>query len=242
MAILEPSSVLRRSPLNRRHLQSHGLFKKIGENLLVEHYANEDGSFEEYEQAQVLAICDLCTLPRIGFKGAGALAWLKSQNIALPELPNTAVQQNNAGLATKLSEQEVLILSDIFALNQDVNNLSTKADIEHQDCDQKTYVLPRGDSHCWLAVTGMKAAEMFSKICAVDLRGHKFSVGSVAQTSVAKTNAVVIRNDLGSIPCFYILSDISGTEFLWDCLLDAMAEYKGYPVGINALHRLITEK
>ena len=47
MAILEPSSVLRRSPLNRRHLQSHGLFKKIGENLLVEHYGNEDGIFEE---------------------------------------------------------------------------------------------------------------------------------------------------------------------------------------------------
>ena len=68
MAILEPSSVLRRSPLNRRHLQSHGLFKKIGENLLVEHYGNEDGIFEEYKQAQVLAICDLCTLPRIGLK------------------------------------------------------------------------------------------------------------------------------------------------------------------------------
>jgi len=242
MAILEPSFVLRRSPLNRRHLQSHGLFKKIGENLLVEHYGDDDRIAEEYKQAQVLSICDLCTLPRIGFKGAGALAWLKSQNITLPELPNTTTQQNNGGLAAKLSEQEVLILSDIFALSQDVNNLSTAADIEHQDCDQKTYVLPRGDSHCWLAVTGIEAAEMFSKICAIDLRTHKFSIGSVAQTSVAKTNAVVIRHDLGSIPCFYILSDISGTEFLWDCLLDAMVEYKGYPVGVNALQSLITEK
>ena len=242
MVILEPSSALRRSPLNRRHHQNYGLFKSLGENLLVEHYGNDEGIAEEYKQAQVLSICDLCTLPRIGFKGAGAIAWLKSQNITLPELPNTATRQNSGGLAAKLSEQEVLILSDIFALSQDVNNLSTAADIEHQDCDQKTYVLPRGDSHCWLAVTGIKAAEMFSKICAVDLRAHKFSVGSVAQTSVAKTNAVVIRNDLGSIPCFYILSDISGTEFLWDCLLDAMVEYNGYPVGINALHRLITEK
>jgi sarcosine oxidase subunit gamma len=83
---------------------------------------------------------------------------------------------------------------------------------------------------------------MFSKICGVDLRTHKFTSGDIAQTSVAKTNAVVIRHDLGSTPVFYILSDISGVEFLWDCLLDAMTEYNGYPVGVSALQRLINER
>jgi sarcosine oxidase subunit gamma len=82
---------------------------------------------------------------------------------------------------------------------------------------------------------------MFSKICGVDLRTHKFSHSHIAQTSVAKTNAVVIRNDLGSTPVFYVLSDISGVEFLWDCLLDAMQEYGGYAVGVSALQRLTKE-
>jgi sarcosine oxidase subunit gamma len=51
----------------------------------------------------------------------------------------------------------------------------------------------------------------------------------------------VIRNDLGSTPVFYVLSDISGVEFLWDCLLDAMQEYGGYAVGVSALQRLTKE-
>ena len=79
---------------------------------------------------------------------------------------------------------------------------------------------------------------MFSKICAVDLRSHKFANGEIAQTSVAKANSSVIRNDLGSTHCFYILTDVSSAEFLWDCLLDAMAEYDGRPVGVAALRAL----
>ncbi len=79
---------------------------------------------------------------------------------------------------------------------------------------------------------------MFSKICGVDLRAHKFANGEVAQTSVAKANSIVIRHDLGSTHCFYILTDVSTAEFLWDCLLDAMAEYRGKPVGVAALRAL----
>ena len=239
MATLDPTSVKRRSPLNQRHVTSHALFKEFGGNLLVGHYGDIKSIQEEYSQSQMLAICDLSTLPRLGFKGPGAPSWLETQKLKLPTLPNTAKCQHTGSLVAKLSDQEVLILSDIFALSNDVVTLSHKAEIDHQNYDKQTYILPRGDSHCWLAVTGTQASEMFSKICGIDLRSHKFAHGDIAQTSVAKTNAVVIRNDLGSTPGFYILSDISGVEFLWDCLLDAMQEYGGCPVGVSALQRLI---
>jgi|TARA_B110000438_G_C15685441_1_gene594317 sarcosine oxidase subunit gamma len=239
MATLDPTSVKRRSPLKQRHITNHALFKEFGGNLLVGHYGNNESIQEEHSQAQILAICDLSTLPRIGFKGPGAPSWLETQKLKIPTLPNTAECQHAGSLVAKLSDQEVLILSDIFALSNDVATLSDKAEIDHHNYDKQTYILPRGDSHCWLAVTGTKASEMFSKICGVDLRTHKFAQGEIAQTSIAKTNAVVIRNDLGGTPGFYILSDISGVEFLWDCLLDAMHEYGGYPIGFSALQRLI---
>jgi sarcosine oxidase subunit gamma len=79
---------------------------------------------------------------------------------------------------------------------------------------------------------------MFSKICGVDLRTHKFAQGQIAQTSVAKINAVVVRHDLGTTPCFYIFSDIASTEFLWDCLLDAMEEHQGVAIGVAAIRSL----
>ena len=80
---------------------------------------------------------------------------------------------------------------------------------------------------------------MFSKVCGVDLRPHKFGLGHIAQTAVAKTNAIVIRQDLGQTLSYFILCDISATEFMWDCLLDAMQEYAGSPVGIRALEQLV---
>ena len=76
---------------------------------------------------------------------------------------------------------------------------------------------------------------MFSKVCAVDLRIDKFSQGAVAQTSLARVNAIIVRQDLGATPCFYILSDVSSAEFLWTSLLDAMLEFKGKVVGTAAL-------
>ena len=48
------------------------------------------------------------------------------------------------------------------------------------------YPVPRADSHCWFALSGLHAAEMFAKICGVDLRAHRFAEGAIAQTSVAR--------------------------------------------------------
>ena len=241
MAAGDPTKIARRSPLLHGHRVNNASFSAIGGSCLVESYSCKAGIKNEITQSQSLAICDLTTLPRTGFKGSGALAWLHDQGFDLPVRPNLAIPRPNGSLIAKLSDQEVLILSDIFSLSTDVINLDNKSLEDHSELSRRTYVLPRGDSHCWLAVIGSKASEMFSKICAVDLRTHKFSSGSIAQTSLAKVNSIIIRNDLGNTPCFYILSDISSTEFLWDCILDAMQEYQGTPVGVLALQSHVNE-
>ena len=241
MAAGDPTKIARRSPLLHGHRVNNASFSAIGGSCLVESYSCKAGIKNEITQSQSLAICDLTTLPRTGFKGSGALAWLHDQGFDLPVRPNLAIPRPNGCLIAKLSDQEALILSDIFSLSTDVIDLNNKSLECHSEVSRRTYVLPRGDSHCWLAVTGSKASEMFSKICAVDLRTHKFSSGSISQTSLAKVNSIIIRNDLGNTPCFYVLSDISSTEFLWDCILDAMQEYQGTPVGVLALQSHVNE-
>ncbi|MFT4652073.1 MAG: sarcosine oxidase subunit gamma [Porticoccaceae bacterium] len=240
MATLDPTMGMRRSQLYRRHINNNALFKKTGSNFVVSHYNNGSDQRTELEQARSMAICDLSTLPRAGFKGAGAPSWAENQGIKLPDSANTSIVQPEGCLVAKLSDQELLILSDIFANSHQLTALGEQSTRDHLENDTQTYLLPRGDSHCWLAVTGNQAAEMFSKVCGVDLRPHKFALGNIAQTSVAKISAVVIRQDLGETLSYYILCDISATEFLWDCLLDAMQEYAGSPVGIGALEALIS--
>ena len=72
----------------------------------------------------------------------------------------------------------------------------------------------------------------------MDLREEKFARGDVAQTSLARVDAVMIRHQLGNTPCFHILSDSSSAEFLWTSLLDAALEFDGGPVGMAALRGL----
>ncbi|MFT5360878.1 MAG: sarcosine oxidase subunit gamma, partial [Porticoccaceae bacterium] len=164
-----------------------------------------------------------------------ATTWATSQGVKIPERPNLALLQKDQGLVVRLSYHELLILSNTDPLSTQIERLDSMA------VGPQTYTLPRADSHCWLAVTGSQAAEMFSKVCGVDLRPHKFANNAVAQTSVAKASAIVVRHDLGTTHCFYVLTDVSAAEFLWDCLIDAMLEYDGGPVGVASMRELAAE-
>jgi sarcosine oxidase subunit gamma len=240
---IAPAHGNRRSPLYRRHVDLQAKFEQVGDAVLVSHYVKPG---IEVLLAANLGLVDLSTMPRTGFKGAGAPAWAASQRVKLPKLPNTAVTQKDGSVVAKLSHQELLIVSNIMGSATSIDRLNrehlNREHLSKQTLAPQTYSLPRADSHSWLAVTGNAAAEMFSKICGVDLRVHKFAHNQVAQTSVAKINGVILRHDLATTPCFYILSDITSTEFLWDSLLDAMEEYRGAAVGVAAMRSLAANK
>jgi len=66
---------------------------------------------------------------------------------------------------------------------------------------------------------------MFAKICGVDLSEGAFSVTSIAQTSVARTNAIVVRQDKNGEEVFLLLSDLASSQYLWDAISDASSEF-----------------
>jgi sarcosine oxidase subunit gamma len=70
-----------------------------------------------------------------------------------------------------------------------------------------------------------------AKLCGMDLRPKRFPAGSIAQTSVARLNAIVIAQAGG----FYLLADSAAAEYFWACLTDAMAEFGGSTIGAACL-------
>ncbi len=76
---------------------------------------------------------------------------------------------------------------------------------------------------------------MFAKLCGVDLRPAKFASGRIAQTSIARLNGIVIRDDKGELPAYHLLVDSASAGYLWGCLRDAMTEFGGTPIGLRAL-------
>lgn len=232
---IAPTHYLCRSQLYRHHLSARARFEEVASSAVVAEYADTDA---EVNQATHLALADLSTLPRVGFKGAGAPAWLEQQGAQLPNSPNQAARQKGGSLIARLSINELLILSDLIA---DSTLTAVLQDRWSLESTTRVYSLPRSDSHCWFALTGNHATTTLAKVCGVDMRTHKFAECEIAQTSLARVDAIILRNDLTTTPCFFILSDVSSTEYLWDALLDAMVEFHGSPVGIAALRTLQAE-
>ena len=188
-----------------------------------------------------MALCDLSFLQRIGFKGKGTNQWLLKQHIRTPENINSAEILNNGCLIAKLGAHDVLILDRLE------NKTNIKSILERQwqeDYAQDNHtcgnIMPRQDSHACFCVSGVNAPEMFSTLCAIDLRTNKFKNLMIAQTSVARISAIIIRSDIGNTPCYYILVENVSAEYCWDCIQDAMQEHSGQLIGLSCLINLIT--
>jgi sarcosine oxidase subunit gamma len=73
---------------------------------------------------------------------------------------------------------------------------------------------------------GAQKADAMAKVCGVDLRPEVFSEGMVAQTQVARVNAIVAHHHLdtdGSV--FSLLCDSAAANYFQEVLLDAIREY-----------------
>ena len=97
------------------------------------------------------------------------------------------------------------------------------------------FPVPRRDGTFWFAATGSEAPAMFAKLCGVDLRPGRFDNRTVAQTLVARINAIVIRDDINDILSYHVLGDVPSAGSMWSYITDAMIEFDGCLVGTDAL-------
>ena len=230
MSTIPPRTDLPRRSFVHRKLLSHGArFGEINGGLMALQY----GDLDESAAASRLGLADLCLLPRTGFKGGKVIPALEAQGVELT-VPNQAIRQADGAIAAVLAMSEVLILGPLSGDAGKIRVLESGWSLEHTD---GCYLAPRQDSHFWFALTGDHASATMAKLCGVDLRLDRFADLSIAQTSVARSNCVVIRGDLGELPAFHLLGDSASASYIWDCLLDAMAEFGGRPVGLAALQR-----
>lgn len=231
-----PTAYLRRSFLYRKLVAAGANFGEVGGAAVARDFGDPEG---EAATARRLGLADISVLPHTGFKGAGVVDWLRGQGVEVSEEPNWAPRQEGGGLAVRQAVAEVMILGDLSGAGGWPERLKAAWWAEPVPPESpRGFPMPRDETHAWLAVTGAQAAAMFAKICGVDLRPHAFPQGRVAQTSVARLNGVIVRDDRGEVPFYHLLADCAAAEYLWDCLLDAMAEFDGRPVGLDALRGL----
>jgi sarcosine oxidase, subunit gamma len=225
---IDPLSLLRRTPLRRVLEKAGATWSDAGASAVAASVASR-------AEIAKLAIADLSPLPRLGFKGRGTIEAMKKRGVTVEAEPNKAFRQPDGGLCLVLAPGEVILLSNLAGYGAAFETMHSTWRLEDEE---RTYPLLRNDSHAWLVMTGEKAPQLFAKICAVDLRPHKFSDLSIAQTSVAKMSAIVTRADIGGKLAYHVLADSAAAVYFLDCLLDAGLEFGGGLTGIDAIRAL----
>lgn len=221
-----PLEFTRRTPL-RRLLEDKGLgWRTIGETAVAE------AGRPEGEAGKKLTLSDLSPLPRLGFKGRGTLEAMKKRGIDLEPVPNRAYRQPDGSLCLVLGAGEVLLLSNMRGEGERLGELLNSWRIEDEE---RTYPLLRRDSHAWFHVEGAAAARMFAKLCGVDLRPERFVNLSIAQTSLAKLSAIIVRDDRPDTPAYHVLADSAAALYVFECLLDAASEFGARVAGIESV-------
>lgn len=222
-----PKVALRRSVHYRDLLSAGARFRPLGDGMVAENY----GGADEASVARRLGLADLSPLPRFGFKGPGMAEWLAAKGAPLGTESNRAYPVTGGTLAARLAPGEVLLLGSLDGSGAAVAALEQAWTYDVSG----VWPVPRRDASFWFAVTGEHSPAMFAKICGVDLRPKSFADHAIAQTSVARTNCIVIRNDFSGTLGYYLLGDSASAGFMWTSVLDAMTEFGGAPVGLDAL-------
>ena len=234
---LHPATLKRRSFVYRKLSEAGAEFAEVNGGAVAMRYPARPES--ETAIARRMGLADLSVLPHGGFKGRGTVEWLTSQGLAIGAGSNKAYLQADGELAARLAPAEIFLLDSLAGSGRLITKLNQAWQwAASTPRPQQGYPTPRQDSHAWFMVTGENSAEMFSKICGVDLRPAHCPVGTIAQTSVAKMSAIAIRADLGATLAYHLLADIASAEYLWTCVADAASEYDGGIVGLAALRDL----
>ena len=87
-------------------------------------------------------------------------------------------------------------------------------------------------------VIGPDAPTLMSKVCGLDFSEPSFPDGHARQSSVARTNQLIIRNDLQGNPAYSLVGSRSLGAYLWSVLMEAGAEWDIRPIGRSAHHEL----
>ena len=227
---LTPTDCTRRSNLYRVSASLGAHWTEINGFAAAAHYGDAAG---EIAAGANLGIADLTALPRAGYKGWDMAGWAGGQGLDLPE-PNQARAQGDGTLACRLSAGELLLIGADGGEHAVIDKLAAAWTMEGAVC----FPVPRADTNARIAMTGAQVPHMMAKMCGIDLRAHRFANHQIAQTSVARMNAVMVRKDRGATYAIDMVIDSASIVYMWECLTDAMEEFDGKAVGIDALRAL----
>lgn len=187
----------------------------------------------EAATAPVLGLADRGALPRIGLTGPGAVAWARTQGVAVPTERYGWTRAVDGTLAVRVGQGELFLEGAGAAAVAAALAAAPPA---------ACWPVRREDAA--LLLCGRRAPDVLAQTCAYDFRG---AAGRFVMTRVALVSCAVLADrgeamreeDAPPVPVYHLWAAPSYGPWLWDELLTIVRECGGGPVGELAAAALL---
>ena len=174
---------------------------------------------QEEGDPAVLSFCDLSPLQRVGIK------FEKTEKQKLPPINEAKISKGGEILCCLGSDELLLLASPEGKMKRDI--------LPPESVD-----IPRRDGLCWIGVSGERAQDMLSRLCAAELP----IAPCLSQTIVAGIGTIVVPDKRTSTPVYHLLADIAYAEYLWRGISHVSTPLHGKPVGWHTWKSLYHQK
>ncbi len=86
-----------------------------------------------------------------------------------------------------------------------------------------------------LLLAGPRSRDVLAKLTSLDLSERAMADLACGQASLAQVHALVLRQDLGTLPAFRLLVGRESAEHVWDAVVHAGRDLDLAPAGLEAL-------
>ncbi|MBB75243.1 MAG: hypothetical protein CMJ75_12105 [Planctomycetaceae bacterium] len=182
-----------------------------------------DDPERERQAAQRLALCDLSALPKAGYKGNGATAWLQTHQTPLPAETFESTRLTDGGIIVKVAADEYFLEAGPSGVDLPVPSNGEFP----PDC----FPVVREDAS--LVLCGARAAAVLLQVC-----GYDFSTATldrVIYTRVAGVDSAVFPAAGYPHTHVKLWCDRSYAVSLWNSLVEICEEFEGPIIGAQAL-------
>ena len=218
-----PDSVHPRSPVYAWHEERGAQWGHCGGASFVRQYGDGRG---EGEAVRLLGLCDLSGLSKVGFKGAGAEDWLRSNGIDVPKVIYDSTRVSDGGVAVCVGTDEFLLESGI--VNRSISEIGARLD------DGVTNVVLVERQDVTFLLTGARTLEVLAQSCGINFReapSHRLVL-----TRVAGVSCGVFPETVDKIPVHRLWVDPSYAVYLWETLAGICEDLGGQAVGAGCLY------
>lgn len=225
----------RHSPLFNLHRKLQADFTSLGTWKVPLHYGRPEKAYQTVHSG--VGLGDLSPRVKLSLQGDAGQQLMQDLFGQAPETVGDAVwlerlpsdlqgSLSHVALA-QLTSDEVFILAPPDAEPPLLHYLTPALD----DSPELLTLTDQTAAYCGLLLAGPRSRDVLSKLCALPLDDSSFPPLHTAQTSLAKTRAILLRRDVGQIPTFEIFSDYSYAAYLWRAIMDAGQEWHITPFG-----------